>query len=85
MQHLSNFSNLLSVLLIDNVCVNNAFPLGNNVYFERIESHFKGSYDKQHRTLVVISYEIYETRQRLVSYILFEMTTRVRSPVYPSA
>ena len=28
---------------------------------------FKGSYDKQNLTLVVISYEIYETRQRLVS------------------
>ena len=32
-----------------------------------IKSHFKGSYDKQNLTLVVISYEIYETRQRLVS------------------
>ena len=31
------------------------------------KSHFKGSYDKQNLTLVVISYEIYETRQRLVS------------------
>ena len=31
-----------------------------------IKSHFKGSYDKQNLTLVVISYEIYETRQRLV-------------------
>ena len=31
-----------------------------------IKSHFKGSYDKQNFTLVVISYEIYETCQRLV-------------------
>ena len=32
-----------------------------------IKSNFKGSYDKQNLTLVVILYEIYETRQRLVS------------------
>ena len=32
-----------------------------------IKSGFTGSYDKQNLTLVVISYEIYETRQRLVS------------------
>ena len=32
-----------------------------------IKSNFNGSYDKQNLTLVVISYEIYETRQRLVS------------------
>ena len=29
-------------------------------------------------TLVVISYEIYETRQRLVSQIPYEMPSRVR-------
>ena len=34
-----------------------------------IKSNFKGSYDEQNLTLVVISYEIYETRQRLVSQI----------------
>ena len=32
-----------------------------------IKSNFKGSYDKQNLTRVVISYEIYETRQSLVS------------------
>ena len=32
-----------------------------------IKSYIKGSYDKQTLTLVVISYEIYETRRRLVS------------------
>ena len=32
-----------------------------------IKSHFKGSDDKQNLTLVVISYEIYETRRRLGS------------------
>ena len=32
-----------------------------------IKSHFKRLYDKQNLTLVVISYEIYETRRRLVS------------------
>ena len=43
-----------------------------------IKSHFKGSYDKQILTLVFISYEIKETRRRLVRYISDEMTTRVR-------
>ena len=32
-----------------------------------IKFDFKGSYDKQNFTLVFISYEIYETRGRLVS------------------
>ena len=32
-----------------------------------IKSYFKWSYDKENLTLVVISYEIYETRLRLVS------------------
>ena len=32
-----------------------------------MKSHFKGSYDKQKLTLVVVSYEIYETLHRLVS------------------
>ena len=32
-----------------------------------IKSHFKGSYDKQNLTLLIISYEIYETCRRLVS------------------
>ena len=32
-----------------------------------IKSNFKGSYDKQNLTLVVISYKVYETSQRLVS------------------
>ena len=31
---------------------------------------------------MAISYEIYETRRRLVSYISYEMTTRVRSSLY---
>ena len=32
-----------------------------------IKSHFKGSYDKQNLTLMVISYEIYVTCYKLVS------------------
>ena len=32
-----------------------------------IKSRIKGSYDKSNLTFVVISYEIYETRRRLVS------------------
>ena len=35
--------------------------------FTAIKSHFKGSYVKQNLTLVVNSYEIYESRRRLVS------------------
>ena len=30
-----------------------------------IKSYFKGIYDEQNLTLVVISYEIYETRRRV--------------------
>ena len=41
-----------------------------------IKSHFKRSYDKQNLTLVVNSYE---NSPRLVLYIYYEMTTRVRS------
>ena len=45
----------------------------NNVNFHRKYVHFKGdkivfkkSYDKTNLTLMVISYEIYKTRRRLV-------------------
>ena len=51
----------------DNVHINNAFSHRTNVHFEGNKSHFRGSYDKQNLTLVVISYKIYETCQRLVS------------------
>ena len=34
--------------------------------FKAIKPHLKKAYDKQNLTLVVISYEIYETRPRLV-------------------
>ena len=53
--------------------------------FWAIKSNFKGSYDKQNLTLVVISYEIYETHRKLVFLILYEMTTRVRSSMSQSA
>ena len=53
--------------VIDNVCVNNAFSYWNKAHFEGNKIQFKGSYDKQNLTLVVILYEIYETRQRLIS------------------
>ena len=32
------------------------------IILNAIKSHFKGSYDKQNLTLIVILYEIYETR-----------------------
>ena len=35
--------------------------------FKAMKSSFQGSYDKRNLTLVVISYEIDETRRRLVS------------------
>ena len=47
-----------------------------------IKFRFKGSYDKQSLTLVVISYEISETRRRLVSKISFEMISRERSSMF---
>ena len=46
---------------------------------QTIKSSLKRSYDKQNLTLVAISYEIYETRKRLVSQTSYKMTTRVRS------
>ena len=64
--------------ITDNFYVNNAFTYWNNVStmhllteimfsLEVTKPHFKDSYDKHNPTLKVISYEIYETRQRLVS------------------
>ena len=56
-----------------------------------IKSHFKGSYDKQNLTLMVILYEIYETCQRLLTQVVisyeiyeisYEMTTCVRSSIF---
>ena len=41
--------------VIDNVHVNNAFSYWTNVHLKAIKSRFKGSYDKQNLTLVVIS------------------------------
>ena len=43
--------------------------------FSRDEFHLKSSFDKQNLTLVAILFEIYETCQRLVSLISYEMTT----------
>ena len=53
--------------IIDKVCVNNTFPIEIIIILKAIKFYFKGLYDKQDLTLVVISYEIYETCQRLVS------------------
>ena len=47
--------------IIDNVHVNNAFLNEIIIILKVIKPCFKGSYDKQNLTLVVISYEIYET------------------------
>ena len=43
------------------------FLAGIMLILKTIKSNLKGSYDKQNPILVGISYEIYETRQRLVS------------------
>ena len=53
-----------------------------SVNFKGDKIQFKVFYDKQNLTLMVISYEISETCQRLFSYILYEMTTHVRSSLY---
>ena len=47
--------------VIDNVSVSNAFLIEIIFILKAIKSHFRGAYDKQNLTLVVISYEIYET------------------------
>ena len=47
-----------------------------------LKSSFKGLYDKQNLTLTLISYEIYDTLQRLISKISYEMTTHVRSSIW---
>ena len=47
-----------------------------------IQIHYKVPFDKMNLILVVISYEIYETRRKLVSYTSYEMTTHVRSSIY---
>ena len=43
------------------------FLIERMLILKAIKSHLKGPYDKQNLTLVVISYELYETHQRLVS------------------
>ena len=45
---------------------NNAFFVEILSTLKAIQSSFERSYDKQNITLVVISYEIYQTRRRLV-------------------
>ena len=58
---------------------NKYYPLA---IMKAIKPYFKRSNDKQNLTLVVISYEIYETHRRFVLLISYEMATRVRSSVY---
>ena len=53
--------------VIENVRVNNAFTCLNGAHFEGDKSSVRGSYVKQNPIFVVISYEIYKTRRRLVS------------------
>ena len=64
--------------VINNVRVNNAFLLEILSILKVIKSSFKGTYDKQNLTPVVISYEIYEIYETCQN----EMTTRVRSTMY---
>ena len=79
--HICNNTKAQTRNVIDNVRVNNAFLIEIMFNLKAIKSHFKGSYDKQNLTLVVISSEIYETRRRLVSLSSYDMTTRVRSSI----
>ena len=55
---------------------------GNNVHFEGYKIPFERSDDKQNLILVVFSSDIYETRQKLVSKISYEITTSVRSCIF---
>ena len=57
----------VDVTSFDNVCVNTAFLFEIMIILKAIKCHFKGSYDKQNLTLVVISFENHETRRKLVS------------------
>ena len=50
----------------DDVRDNHAFFVEKMSTLKAIKSHFEKSYNKQNITLVVISYEIYQTRRRLV-------------------
>ena len=50
----------------DDVRDNNAFFVEIMSTLKAIKNPFERSYDKQNITLVVISYEIYQTRRRLV-------------------
>ena len=52
---------------LDNVRVNSRFLVEMMFILKAIKSNFKRPYDKESLTLVVNSYEIYETRRRLVS------------------
>ena len=66
----------------DAVHDNSMFSIEIMATFKEIKSHLEQSYDKQNVTHMVISlhsYEIHETRQKLISWISYEMTTRVRS------
>ena len=63
----------------DHVRVNDAFLIDIMINPKAITFHFKRAYDQKNLTLAVVSYEIYETRRRLISQIGYEMTTRVRS------
>ena len=64
--------------IIDIDRINSDFSYCDDVNLKAIKSHFKGSYNKRNLTLVVMSYETYETRLKLVLYISYEMTTHVR-------
>ena len=50
--------------VIDNVRQQCIFSL--NVHFEGDKMSLKGPYDQKNLTVMVISYEIYETRRRLI-------------------
>ena len=58
---------------------NHAFFVENFTDLKAIKSDYEWSYDKQNLTLVVIIYEIYETRRRLVviSHEIYETRRRL--------
>ena len=68
-QKLCNKASAFTCNVTDKVHVTVRFLFEIMLILKAIKSNFKGSYNKQNLTLVVISYEIYETRQRLVLQI----------------
>ena len=72
-EHVTSLTTSVSVMSVMSFLI----VIGIMFILKAIKFHFKGSYDQKNFTSVVISYEIYETRRRLVSNLSYEMTISV--------